>query len=83
MLFIVYAVNDGGALTVVPIPTLLLLVRNGCGTGISCERNVRLELCIFTANDNDVKSGGNGIISVRRVIDNEHNLEAKKKQNIY
>lgn len=41
---------------------------------------MRFELCIFTANDNDVRSGGNGIISVSRVIDNEHNLQKKEKE---
>lgn len=44
------------------------------GTGISCDRNVRLELCILTANDNDDKSDGNGVRSDRRVIVNEHSL---------
>lgn len=76
VLFKLHAANDGGALPVVllPNPTLLLPVRSVCGTGISWDLNVRFELCIFTANDNDVRSGGNGIMSVSRVIDSEHNL---------
>lgn len=86
VLFKLHAANDGGALPVVlPNPTLLLPVRNVCGTGISWDLNVRLELCIFTANDNDVRSGGNGIISVSLVIDTEHNLQKrreKKKKDI-
>lgn len=41
---------------------------------------MRFELCIFTANDNDVRSGGNGIISVSRVIDNEHNLQNRREK---
>lgn len=52
-----------------------------CGTGISCDRNVRFELCILTANDNDDKSDGNGVKSDRRVIVSEHNLEEKRKKS--
>lgn len=75
VLFKLHAANDGGPLpALLLIPTLLLPVRSDCGTGISCDLNVRLELCILTANDNDVRSGGNGIMSDSLVIDNEHNL---------
>lgn len=44
------------------------------GTGISCERSVRLELCILTARESDVRSGGSGVSSERRVIVREHSL---------
>lgn len=44
------------------------------GTGISCERSVRLELCILTASDRDDKSAGSGVSSDRRVIVREHSL---------
>lgn len=47
---------------------------NDCGTGISCERSVLLELCIFTASDSDVRSGGSGVSNERRVIVREHSL---------
>lgn len=80
VLFKLYAANDGGPLPVLLLmPTLLLPVRSDCGTGISCDLNVRLELCILTANDNDVRSGGSGIMSDSLVIDNEHNL--RKNEN--
>jgi hypothetical protein len=49
------------------------------GTGISCDLSVRFELCIFTANDNDVRSGGNVVNKDKRVIFSEHNLEKKRK----
>lgn len=52
-----------------------------CGTGISCERKVRFELCILTANESDVKSGGNGVINDNRVIFKEHNLEGDKRES--
>lgn len=45
-----------------------------CGTEISCDRNVRFELCILTASDSDVKSDGNGASNVSRVIVSEHSL---------
>lgn len=80
VLFVLHAANDGGALPLeLPIPKLLLPVRNVCGTGISSDLNVRLELCIFTANDNDVISDGNGVISVSFVIESEHSLQEKNK----
>lgn len=65
-----------------PPPELLLPVRKIGGTGISWERSVRFELCILTASDNDVKSGGKCVNKVSRVIFNEHNLEnSEKNQN--
>lgn len=45
-----------------------------CGTGISCERNVRFELCIFTASDSDVRSAGNGVSNDRREMVSEQSL---------
>lgn len=87
-LFVLDIANDDGALHVpllfdIPPTALLLPVRNICGTGISCDRNVRFELCIFTANDSDVRSGGNGVNNVRRDIVNEHNLKLNgNKMNI-
>lgn len=48
-------------------------------TEISCERNVRFELCIFTANDSDDKSDGNGASNDKRVIVSEHNLWKMKR----
>ena len=48
-----------------------------CGTGISCDRKVRLELCILTASDSDVRSGGSGDNNESLVIVREHNLKRK------
>lgn len=50
-----------------------------CGTGISWERSVRLELCILTASESDVRSAGRAVSSDRRVIVSEHNLEREEK----
>lgn len=72
---------DVGALgkdTELPIPVAVPLILPGklnWGTGISCDRSVRFELCILTANDNDVRSDGNGVKIVKRVTVNEHNLK--------
>lgn len=41
---------------------------------ISCERKVRFELCILTANESDVISGGRVASKDSRVIVKEHNL---------
>lgn len=43
-------------------------------TGISWERRIRFELCIFTASDTEDRSMGNGLSTVNRVRVNEHNL---------
>jgi hypothetical protein len=48
-----------------------------CGTGISCERRVRFELCILTASDSDERSAGRAVSSDNRVIVSEHNLERR------
>lgn len=48
-----------------------------CGIGISWERRMRFELCIFTANDKDVMSLGSAVWIANFVIVNEHNLETK------
>jgi len=49
--------------------------------GISWLRKVRFELCIFTANDNDVVSPGRGVNMERRVIVNEQSLRMEIKSN--
>lgn len=51
-----------------------------CGTIISCDRKVRFELCILTANESDVISGGRVARRVSRVIVKEHNLKLKEKK---
>lgn len=60
---------------VVPIDEAFESDRADNGTGISCERSVRLELCILTASDIEDKSAGSGVSSDRRVIVREHSLE--------
>lgn len=52
-----------------------------CGTGISCERRVRFELCILTASESDERSAGRAVRSDRRVIVKEHNLKKEKKED--
>lgn len=46
-----------------------------CGTGISCDRSVRFELCILTASESDERSAGRAVSSDNRVIVKEHSLE--------
>lgn len=53
-----------------------------CGTMISCDRKVRFELCILTANESDVRSGGRVVNRDSRVIVKEHNLQRSKKREI-
>lgn len=66
------------AMGVVPIEEETLGVeRTDSGTGISCERSVRLELCILTASDNEDKSAGSGVSSDRRVIVREQSLHGR------
>lgn len=78
--------NDVGALlmaklfAMLPPPELLLPVRKIGGTGISWERSVLFELCILTASDSDVKSGGKCVNKVSRVIFNEHNLDTSEEK---
>lgn len=50
-----------------------------CGTVISCDRSVRFELCILTANESDVMSGGRVVKSDSRVIVKEHNLKKRNR----
>lgn len=50
-----------------------------CGTGISCERSVRFELCIFTASESDEMSAGRAVSNDSRVIVKEHSLEKRKE----
>lgn len=68
-------------LAMLPPPELLLPVRYIGGTGISYDRTLRFELCIFTASDSDVKSGGKCVNRDSRVIFNEHNLNQIKLEN--
>lgn len=49
-----------------------------CGTGISCERSVRFELCILTASESVERSAGKAVSSDSRVIVREHSLERKR-----
>lgn len=72
------SVSSNGGLVNEP-PPMALGDNIDCGTGISCDLNIRLELCILTANESDVNSGGSGVRSVKRVIVSEHNLKCKKK----
>lgn len=55
-------------------------------TGISWERRIRFELCIFTATETDDRSPGKGVSTVNRVMINEHNLGEggiEEKNNYY
>lgn len=46
-----------------------------CGTGISCERSVRFELCILTASESVERSAGRAVSSDNLVIVSEQSLE--------
>lgn len=52
-------------------------------TGISWERRIRFELCIFTATETDDRSPGKGVSTVNRVMINEHNLGEEKNNRHY
>jgi hypothetical protein len=66
--------SNGGLLSWIPPNDDDGTVDN-CGKGISCERSVLFELCIFTAKDNDVRSAGRVVNKDNLVIVREHNLK--------